>query len=236
MNCLDEERELDDDMIEWLNAFENKNEHDIVWLDLLKYSIAWQTVESKYKHYWRQMQHVTIQPALEQFLNTCFHNTVQALWTKALHNNLVDRNIVNTSVQLRILSHLVEFHVPTHLTFYQPQLLKSTLDVLFNHHEIVTLYCANNLTNEMVLNSQVHTSMMNLMKNQANTYRSSVVLCNQAQWFNISPKSQFTDISTFDFSFLYRICQRKYPAIGKENDVQKAYEIYTQRIQNLFTE
>lgn len=78
--------QIDPDMVNWIEGFSKDVKTD--WKTLLKYSIAFETMESKYTHYWRQIKcdEITIPSS---YMDQCYDNIITIL-KKMVNTDQVD--------------------------------------------------------------------------------------------------------------------------------------------------
>jgi hypothetical protein len=211
----------DRDMVDFIHQFYDRIERvpsSVDWPSLMKYSVAYETIRSKYKHIWRQLSdYEAFTPVA--LMEKCTSNALCLLWTLAQRKTLVDKVTVDPVEMAIGLKPFIDFEVPMAYPFY-PQWFLSTYvgqiscvaDIVFNRDTIVGIECNDVIQLERGLELSLYASIRHLLKtNPAPTPTNTImILTNTAQMvsLNIIMPSKHPDVPV-EYELLHRCARRK---------------------------
>lgn len=205
---------FDRDMMEFIHDFYRRVESDptnINWPTLVKYSVAYQTFKTKFKHLWRQLTDYDVFTP-SALLEKCTNNAMNIL-TKMAEN-----------VGKRV-DEVVQFEIPIALPFYAPWFLEAfigqvygSIPILFNKDTVVGIECSNIVHVERGLEVSLESSVLSLLKQTH--IKTVMILTNTAQLVRVDLKlNPSHEKVPLQYELLHRSIRRKMqlpPANGKE--------------------
>ena len=205
---------FDPDMIEFVDRFSRTSHDQVQWYDLLKYAVAYETIKSKYKHIWRQLDDFeNITPV--DLLERCSNNAFDMLWQHAVMTGHVTENTTDPCRREVLLSPLVSFEVPLTIPFgldwfcetYTGQ-ISGVADLIFNEDTIIGIECNSNVSAERGLELAMYTAMNSLI--QLSNSKTVMILCDSAQLVDVSLKlSPLHPKVPLSYELVYRAARRK---------------------------
>jgi len=194
---------------------------------LVKYSVAYETLKSKYKHLWRPLtDYDAFTPTA--LLEKCTANAFNLLWTLAHRQGLVTASsgqdiwadVSTSSERARQLSSLVDFEVPMAFPFYPEWFLRTYVgqisgvaDILFNKRTVVGIECSDSVSAERGLELTLYESMRHLVQPELETKAPThvvMILTNTAQLVSVNLKlAPLHDKVPLQYELLHRSARRK---------------------------
>lgn len=206
-----DEKVHDRDMVEFVHSFYKTLDVNVSWPDLVKYSVAYVTVQGRFKHLWRQLtDYDAFTPSV--LLEKCTRNAFDLLWGLAELQHLVPCPVDN---KIAALKALVEFEVPVALPFYPEWFVQSTVGqisgtagIVFNRNIVVGIECSNNISTEKGLELSILSSMFSLLTNSPST--SVMILTNTAKLVSVPLKLQpLHEKVPVQYELIHRCARRK---------------------------
>lgn len=225
----------DRDMIDFIHQFYEQIEAlptSVTWPSLVKYSVAYETLKSKYKHLWRQLNdYESFTPVA--LLEKCTVNAFNLLWTLAQRQGLVAApegtstsdplaHFDQTADRALQLRNLVDFEVPLALPFYPEWFLKTYVgqisgvaDIIFNKSTVVGVECSDSISAERGLELALYASLRHLLQprlDDASTPPTKIVmiLTNTAQLVSVDIKiPPLHEKVPVQYELLHRSARRK---------------------------
>lgn len=223
----------DRSMVDFIHQFYEQIEalpSSVTWPSLVKYSVAYETLKSKYKHLWRQLtDYDAFTPTA--LLEKCTTNAFNLLWTLAQRQGLVTAPSgqdlwaegPGTAERAQQLRALVDFEVPLAVPFYPEWFLKTYVgqisgvaDMIFNKNTVVGVECSDSVSAERGLELSLYESMRYLVQPerepQAAAAASKIVmiLTNTAQLVSVNLKlAPLHDKVPLQYELLHRTARRK---------------------------
>lgn len=206
--------QLDPDMLNWLTAYsKNVTTH---WKDLLKYAIAFETVESKYTHYWRQIKCDEIKIP-DQFLEQCFQNV------KALLDNLTNKQALTIKGECETGVHIPYVWFKNKYSGNVLGFIEFLVTLKDKSQALVQINCAgSDLTMEQMHQALLSSSVQKLTKKQvSHTYILNAV-CGTLHEVKLSLQKD-TLCPEFEY-FVRHLCRKTsqdFTAIDLEKSLQQ---------------
>jgi len=205
---------FDDDMITFITKFYRTPPEQVTWPNLVKYAVAYETMKSRYKHIWRQLDDYEYITPVE-LLETCTNNAFTLMWRHALEAKMVSGHIFDESQKEVLLASLIQFEVPVSIPFYTPWFTKSYLgqisgvaDMMFNGNTIIGIECSNSVPAERGLELTLYAAMESLLRHQE--CHTMMILTNTAQLVTINLKLKPSEPSVpLTYELIHRAARRK---------------------------
>lgn len=218
-------RDFDEDMCDFVEHFTLNA--DTCWLDLVRYTIAQATVDSEYKHIWRQLANYTDVP--EHVLTLCVNNTFKLLWQLAVTRDLPPKpHTRNRKIQARLLSKWVKLEVPINFGFFAPWFrrvyspyLTGTADVVFDDDTVVGLACGTLVDAARGLELALLSSLFSLVHER--DFHTYLIYTNLAQLVQLDVKQFQHDQVPQTFQLLHHALTRKLQVSTFEASVTQDY-------------
>ena len=203
------ENTFDRDMIDFIHGFYNTPPQLITWPSLVKYSVAYETLKTKYKHIWRQLTDYDVfTPTI--LLEKCTNNALRLLWELAKTKDLVKGEPIPTALQT-----IVDFEVPLSSPFYAPWYTGSFIgqisgvaDMMFNGNTVVGIECSDSIPAERGLELAIYTSMHKILSKHPT--QTVMILTNTAQLVTIDVKLKPIHPKVpIEYEIIHRSARRK---------------------------
>ena len=204
----------DEDMIDFLDEFEQMEQASIGWTELMRFAVAEETVLSGFKHLWRQIPETDFCPA--RTLERCCGNAYELLWAKVLAEGL-EAKVGPPSV----LAAYVQFHRPVYAHFDFPWLkrqcsgdVRGQADMVFNRRQVIGLECNQMVSGERGLELALCSAILNL-KGLTGGDSPAMLLTNVGQWVNVRlTLHPLVPNVPLTFELIVRALRRKLPDVG----------------------
>lgn len=235
----EDNKSYDRDMIDFIHQFYEQvetNPESITWPALVKYSVGYETLKSKYKHLWRQLtDYEAFTPSA--LLEKCTINAFNLLWALAIKDKLVapggfpngqpdeKTEFDQTTSRAAQLKTFVDFQVPVAIPFYPPWFLQTYVgqisgvaDIVFNGSTVIGIECSDSIPAERGLELSIYSAIRHLLQPDQKT-RTIMILTNTAQLVSVELKLKpISEQVPVQYELIHRCARRKLQLPAANND------------------